>query len=379
MGDVSSSDGSTRMVPMDILKGILMIGIVLAHLELYDSPSRVGNPPTIVMMLYLGLPVYYIIAGYFYKPGRDLKVNLRRVYRLLLALVITSVLSPTIVFVWFTLTGQPIELSDLFDSIVRAFWFEGLLEPVDSPMNCLMCYVTQVNYFLWPMAAGLIIFFLSEKYVMKDNRRIAAMIVAMLCLQMLFTVIYVRIPFYLQLCPMATAFIFLGALISKYDLFGRICRFDWRNYRYWLIFIISVAMAYVLCSILPPGVYFDNLIFGDHGFWSVIPCFIEVFFVSVFLLFVAVILSKVPALSPLLSLTGRHTLSMALYHMLVAKMIMAVFFKFSYDRWFPEELGSLDLLAIGLVSIVICVAMGVLWWKGKKSHGLNLWPKTSYL
>lgn len=350
-----SASGGNRMVPIDVLKGLLMIGIVLLHIFMLNSTERGGDLPVAFSMLYLGLLSFYVIAGYFYKPGRTFKDNMRRVLRLVIALVVTSIALPVLIFIWFAITGQTVTLSDLGDSILRAFWLYRLFEPMDGPLGIQMCFVNFINYFLWPMAEGLIIFFALEKHVMSDKRKIIAVIIITLLLQVVTATLFIKLPFYLQLCPIATALIFLGAFLSQYRVFDRIGSFDWKNPRYWAVFIVSLLTAYVLCTVFPGGVKFDYMYFGEFGPWSVFIYVIEAFFVTIFYVYLGTMLSKIPFLSSILSISGRHSLGLALYHVFIAKMIMAPFYIFTFDTWFPEDIGMSALIIIAVADVILCV------------------------
>ena len=96
---------------------ILHIGIVVK--------SDVGEPSPIIQALYLGLISFFIISGYFFKPGRGFRENMRRRIKVLFyALVTASVCLSVICFLWCLLWGQPTNLDDLALCLERAFNLE---------------------------------------------------------------------------------------------------------------------------------------------------------------------------------------------------------------------------------------------------------------
>lgn len=344
-----------RMSSVDVMKGLFIVTIVIVHLFMLNVRAGERAMPVVAAMLYLGLLVFYVIAGYFYKMERTFKENMKRVGKLVFALAVTSFLLPAILYCWFLIFGQPVQFDDMCDAILRALWLCDLGGPIDHLLPVDMCYVNYTNYFLWPMAEGLIIFFALYKYVMPDNRKIIAVIIAFILLQVGATALYVRLPFYLQLCPIATALIFFGAALSKYKVFERIDTFQWRNPKYWAVFLISIAAAFIMCLLFPAGVKFDYLIFGPWGAWSVITFFITVIFVSIFYAYVGTMLSRIPVLSSFFILSGRHSLGLALYHVFIAKMIIAPFFTFDNVTCFPEALNTIQLIVIVILVLVICL------------------------
>lgn len=343
------------MSSVDVMKGLFIVTIVIVHLFMLNVRAGERAMPVVAAMLYLGLLVFYVIAGYFYKMERTFKENMKRVGKLVFALAVTSFLLPAILYCWFLIFGQPVQFGDMCDAILRALWLCDLGGPIDHLLPVDMCYVNYTNYFLWPMAEGLIIFFALYKYVMPDNRKIIAVIIAFILLQVGATALYVRLPFYLQLCPIATALIFFGAALSKYKVFERIDTFQWRNPKYWAVFLISIAAAFIMCLLFPAGVKFDYLIFGPWGAWSVITFFITVVFVSIFYAYVGTMLSRIPVLSSFFILSGRHSLGLALYHVFIAKMIIAPFFTFDNVTCFPEALNTIQLIVIVILVLVICL------------------------
>jgi len=340
------------------MKGLFIVTIVIAHLVMLDSTGgRAGATPTIVLMLYLGLLVFYVIAGYFYKPERTFGQNMRRVLKLAATVAIASFLLPAIIYCWFLITGQAVTLQDLGDSILKSLWLFRLFEPIDGPLGHQMCFVAFVNYFLWPMVEGLIVFFALEKHVMCNKWRIVAVIIVALLLQVLATAVYIRLPFYLHLCPIAVALMFVGASLSKIHLLERTAEFRWREPLYWAPFVISFAAAYILCTVFPGGLMFDYLRFGPWGEWSVFTYFLQAVCMSVVYAYVAVIFSKIPLLSSFLSLSGRHSLCLALCHIFFVKLMTAPFFRYTLDTWFPAGLSTMDLLIISMIDIAVCLVL----------------------
>ena len=85
-------DGNTaRVRSIDVFKGVAILIIVFCHI-CFATKSDVGSPNAVIQTLYLGLMVFLMISGYFYRPERSFAENMKkRVTVLLLALVICCV------------------------------------------------------------------------------------------------------------------------------------------------------------------------------------------------------------------------------------------------------------------------------------------------
>ena len=85
-----------RISGVDGLKGIVIIGVVFVHLVLLGGVNREDGEdmPLIMQILYLGLMSFFIITGYFFRPGKGFIGNIRSRSLLFVALVSSVVLLP---------------------------------------------------------------------------------------------------------------------------------------------------------------------------------------------------------------------------------------------------------------------------------------------
>ena len=117
---MGEGDRAIRSRSMDIFKGVAISIIVILHIGIV-AKGDVGNPAPPVQALYLGLVGFFIMSGYFFRPGRGFRENmLRRVRILLLALLIAAIGLSVISFLWCYLWGQPTDLDDLLLCMQRA-------------------------------------------------------------------------------------------------------------------------------------------------------------------------------------------------------------------------------------------------------------------
>ncbi len=351
----------SRYESLDVLKGFIIIVVVIAHLMVTSTGSESDRGMPIAMqIMYLGLMSFFIISGYFYRPGRGFVENIkRRGTQLFLALIICSVALPIITYVWLAILGQSSDPSDILEAMLRSLYLYDLFTPMGPTDTYFACATSVGYYFLWVMMGGFLIFYGLADRIMNDWRKLIVAIIVLLVAYMLFVEFWPnRLPFYFQGAPLAALFMFAGALLAKYRFVEKVEVFAWRSPSYWLPSIVCLIAGVMLCIIFPPGIKFDWAIFGDYGGLSVIPYMIESLLMFVVFVYVAKIVAKLPLLPKLLNLAGQHTLGLLLYHGFVATMILAPFYIIPTTSWFPV-MGLTNRIVAAVATLVICLVICV--------------------
>ena len=351
----------SRYESLDVLKGFIIIVVVCGHLMVTSTGSESDRAlPIAMQIMYLGLMSFFIISGYFYRPGRGFVENIkRRGTQLFVALVICAVVLPVITYVWLAILGQSSDPSDIVDAILKALYLSDLFMPMGPTDSYIACSTCVGYYFLWAMMGGFLIFYGLADRIMNDWRKFIVTIAVLLVAYMLFVEFWpVRLPFYFQIAPLAALFMFAGALLAKYRFVEKVEVFAWRSLSYWLPCIICLVAGVVLCVIFPPGIKFDWAIFGDYGGLSVIPFMIASLLMFVVFVYVAKLVAKLPLLPKLLNLSGQHTMGLLLYHGFVATMILAPFYVIPTTSWFPV-MGLTNRIVTAVAVIVICLVICV--------------------
>ncbi len=350
---------ASRFESLDVLKGFVIVVVVFGHLMVTSTGSESSRDlPTWMQAMYLGLMSFFIISGYFYKPGRGFVENIKkRGTQLFVALVICAFALPIITYIWLAILGQGSDPSDIIGAISNYLYLNqlfGPMGPTDSYITCASCVG---YYFLWAMMGGFLIFYGLADRVMNDWKKLMLTIVAISVAYMIFVEFWpIRLPFYFQLAPLAALFMFVGAILSKYRFAEKIEMFAWRSPSYWMPCIICLVAGVALCFIFPPGITFDWAIFGDYGGLSLIPFMIESVLMFVVFVYMAKIVSKIPLFSKFLIVTGQHTLGLLLYHGFVATMLLAPFYIIPTTSWFPQ-MGIVNRITIATVTLVVCLVI----------------------
>ena len=359
---MAETDGA-RLSSIDVLKGIAIIGIVLVHTVIRRGEGVGSETPLFLQALYLLLMVFFIISGYFYRPGKGFRYNMsKRVKQLAIAILICAIVLPAITMVWLAIFGQlPADpLNDYLLAFLRAVGCYDNFVPSTEPMYCAISGSCIGYYYLLAMLVAFIIFYALADRVMDSFWNVLAVVIALLvitCLMVEFDC--VRLPFYIHLGPLAAAFMFFGASLARFDFVGKVESFEWRSLRYWLPLIVCTAVFVPLLIFFHPGTQFDQFIFGGLGGPSVYVYFVQASLMFCIVIYVTKLISFIPAVGGLFRIYGEHTLGILLLHGFVIKMAVIPFFTMSTDKWFPGGLTMVQSVALSLfvlvTTLMICI------------------------
>lgn len=352
---------NVRFASPDVLKGIIIVLVVLVHIVLLaNTGSEEGRTkPLVMQILYLSLMAFFLMSGYFYRPGRSITENIKkRVLQLLVALIVCSVALPVIAYCWLALMGQASDISDIFDAFIESMYLNDLFVKAGLDPTHAACCTSIGYYYPWTMMGGFLIFYTIANYVMEDYKKIAVAIAALLGVTALIMIFWdVKMPFQVHLAPIAACFMLIGATLAKVNLLDKVESLEWRSGRYWLPLAVCLVVGVGLSFLSPPGVKFDYLEFGDYGVWSLFPYVVEAVCMFVVYLYLAKLLSMVPVLSKLITIAGQHSLGILLLHGFIATMILAPFFIIPTTTWFPTDMTMVQRVIVAFATLILCIVI----------------------
>ncbi len=348
------------MRSMDVLKGIAISIIVILHIGIVVK-SDVGEPSPIVQALYLGLISFFIMSGYFFKPGRGFVENMRRRLKVLFfALIIAAVFLSLICFLWCLLWGQPTGLDDLGLCVERALTLERSfmdfdIRAPDPRIPWAICGFSAGYYFLWVLLFACVIFYAVADRI-RDNWKLGALVIAAL---LGITIAYrelfhFSLPFNFNLCPIAAVFMIIGMYLAKHGIVEKIESAGLRSGRFWAVFLASTAVTLALVFLFPPSIDFDFMNFGKYGGYSAIPYTVEATIAFIMLACLCFVISRIPLISDVFSETGKHTMGILILHLFIAKLILAPFFTFGTDVSLASDFTGPMRYVLAVASLVIC-------------------------
>ena len=346
----------------DVLKGFVIFMITVVHIVLSAGAAMgSGEPNLIIQIVYLGLMVFFIFSGYFYRPGSGFVSNMkRRVSQILVAVALCSFIIPIILYAWLVLLGYQMDIGDYIEAVLSGFWLNNMFITPEAYHHYPYCCGFIGYYFLMIMIWSFVVFYALIERVIDDIRKIAAVILVLLVIQLALCILTdVNFPMGLKEVPMGTAFLFLGHVLSRYRLLDTIEGMELGTRRFWLPFLACLAVGLVLCLVVHPGVSFDGAYFGSIGPASVFTFFVEAGCMCVVYIYLAAFVARIPVISKVLEELGHHTLGILLYHGSVATALFALVAPLNHDSWFP----SVDLttrLWIWAATLVICLVICIL-------------------
>jgi fucose 4-O-acetylase-like acetyltransferase len=371
------TDSFKRLSSVDTLKGMLIISFVFVHIViarmdvlmsgvdaagtgvLSDNPAGVGS--LVIQALYLGLMAFFIISGYFYRPDRRSKDNMKkRVPQLIVVPVICILSLPVITYLIMAICGKAPGLEDLITAFQWGFGLNGVFEPYDAFSTHPMCGGCIGYYYIWTMIWGFLIFYVIAEYVRNDWRKAAAAILVLIIVTLLLIEFFpVKLPMYAQLGPIAAAFMLVGMAASKCRLIETIESFSPLSGKSWSLFLGSLIVVIILVAIFPPGTDFSGMSFGDYGGFSVFTYFVEATAMFIVLLHVALLFSHRIGINWVFGTAGRHSLGILLLHGSLATMMIVPFYDLPNSDWFPAEMSLVPSLIVAVLSIVLSIIVCV--------------------
>ena len=356
--------GPGRLKTADVLKGILILGVVFVHMFMLNEVDNSGRSVSLVLQpLYMGLIGFFVISGYFL-PSGDYITRIKKRSGLLIALTVCSLVLPVALYIWLWALGQPSTIDDLVNSIVASFDNQNLFSPLDKANPIKVCFSAYAQYFLWVMFWSFLIFYTIADRVLADRRLFAVTILLLLAAEAVFVYIDRTLPFDATLIPICVAFMLLGAALSKKHFLERLETAEWKSLSTWTPLIASLLVLAVLIYLFPPGVKFNFTYFGEYGGLSAFPFFVEGALVFIIFSYLSMINARIPVLSYILSVCGRYCLALALFHIFVVRVILAVFYTLPTDTVFPP-LSTVQILVLAFFDIAFIIILRMLVEKKK--------------
>ena len=345
-----------RLKTADVLKGILILGIVFVHMFMLNEVDNSGRSVSLILQpLYMALIGFFVVSGYFV-PSGDSYTRIRKRSKLLIVLVVCSLVLPVAMYIWLWALGQPSTVDDLLNSILASFANQNVFSPLDSANPIKVCYSAYVHYFLWVMFWSFLIFYSIVDRVLADRRLFAVTILLLLAAEAVLVFIDKMLPFDAELIPISVAFMLVGAALSKEHFLERLETAKLGSFGTWIPLIVSLPALAVLIYLFPPGVKFNFAYFGEYGGLSAFPFFIEGIFVFVLFSYISMILARIPLLSDIFSICGKYSLALAVLHIFVVRFILAMFYTMPTDTVFPP-LSTLQILTLGIFDVAFIIAV----------------------
>lgn len=351
---MTEQDRNQRFVSADIYKGAAIFAIAVMHLAI-PARTGLGEMPAYLQFLYMGLMGFFILSGYFFRPGRGFRENMRlRIVRLFVALLFCAVVLTFVCYLWCLVWGQPTDFDDLVYAIVFAMGLKDTGNPLGEITPWPVCGYPMGFYFLWTMLGAFVLFYALADRVDRDRRLGILFIVALVAVTVAYKEIWpYSLPFSIHLMPMAAAFMFTGQLLAGERFVERLETAGLRSKGFWAVLLVSAVAGMVLVWFFLPSIKFDWMDLGEYGGYSAIPYLFEGLLAFSTILSLSCILSRIPVLSTAFTELGKHSLGILLLHCFIAKIIMAPFYTYTSEAFLTADFSGLPRVALALVSLTL--------------------------
>lgn len=351
--------GTERSRVLDVFKGAAIMGVVLAHMALADFGEDFNDQTIIGEYFYTALPMFMVVSGYFYKPGRRIIEYVRgRIVPIALLAVVGAAVLTLIMYCYLWMTGYDLTPYDIWGDIWEAIIGRGCFSELKDSEIVLGPYdVTFQFYYIQSLLVGYLIFYPLVDHVIKDWRLTLTAVLSLALISGLYVeYIGIQLPMYAQLGPIVASLLLVGAFLGKHQVIGKIEKMAW-NRKFWGAFALTMAVAVVCVCLFPLRMGFCFSVFGDYGGWSSVPFVITTVSCGMSMMFIAVLVAKIPVVSGVLDYAGKCSMQIFVLHVLVGRIILSWFVPVSPDRWFPVDSPIKGVLLAFATITVIMVAI----------------------
>jgi len=328
---MSETISKKRLESVDILKGLSIIIVAFYHVCEKDTNEIVkvsyDNAFGFIAMV---LGVFFLLAGYFFKPGRSYLANIKnRIKNLyipfLILMAVTCVIS---IIAELIINGEVSVWQYVSNYFLRLYDPASFLEYGRLGLDgSLIAVFLLPCWFMVRLFFCELLFYAIADFALKKVSYFAITIVALLTITTLYDVfIPVNFAFQLQAVFAITALMLAGAFAAKYNLIGRLeaCK---KGLKYWLC-VIGIMAAYFVVGRYLYNYQGFNLSAGSFGhpdnsvIYAVYLWFIcNIISVAAFTV-ISSWIAKIPFIRKPLSFCGTCTATILCLHLVLSWIIV---------------------------------------------------------
>ncbi len=367
-------EAKKRLSTLDLYKGMAIFGVVVTHIALLQNGAGgpTGQTSAVVQFMYSGLVMFILVSGYFYKPGRTYAENIRhRVVPLVCIYIIFNILATLVVYVYMLAIGYDLSSYDLGAVIAKALFGKGVWMDTHSleffaAVQVLAPYdVTIQTYYLAMLFLGYLIFYAVVDRVIGNWKTAVATILILFAISSAYLgLVHIQLPLYLHYAPMVAGFLLIGALLSKYR-FIQFIDSGHRAKKFWMGFAAAVLLSVACLILFPAPTNITTNEIGDYGIFTVFTFAATCISCGMLQLFLSSLLTRVPGWSHLFIYMGYNSLYLFLYHMVVAKMLVAPFVDLGVDQYIPLPTPQAMVVATASIAIILIASHFYRKYKGR--------------
>ncbi|MBP5261735.1 MAG: acyltransferase family protein [Clostridiales bacterium] len=347
-----------RIAVIDIIKGLLILLIAVFHLVY----RPMGSVFDLIMQdsTYLGIPVFFLLSGYFYKfEGRVFPPMGKRLKKFALPIVGSSLAVLILLAPYYMIFhGYSFHqwLSDVITTYMRPEFTAWLL-PSFSSTGPLFENVSPVWY-IWALVFSTIVLYIIMHFTKDDPVKIT---ISILILLVIGTFTYVLLPamsWSLTNVPVYTALMMTGFLISKYKVIDKFCSF---NLPVSVIIATAILVGhYFLYKYLGWAQMYRSVYDHDHSYYATIVFAVQTLIGGYALLTYARLIEKVKPLSFVIEWCGRHTPEFIVFHYVIGGLAADLLHTYNKcgENWYVDPVTP-KIFYKSVITVIIAIAGSV--------------------
>jgi fucose 4-O-acetylase-like acetyltransferase len=322
---MSEAAGKERIYSMDIAKGIGIILVMIVHI-CYAGTEKTGVTGFADFMVnafgYL-MPFFFMLSGYFYKPGRRTygQNAAIRFKQIMLPYFKYFILSAAVLTLYLVLRGQYTVGQCLNDSwrsfIGTSFQVPTLTVPPQKLTPIGVCL--EAFWFLQDMFLSDLVFFAVADWALKNRRNFIISTAGLLTLTcVLMQVLPVHLFWNAEVIFALAGMSLIGAWAGQRKLFSGPLP---RTPGFWAVFAACLVISVVVSNIFPGVQLLSNGYFGAYGGFSVYPVAVMTVTGGFASVTFCRVIEKVPVVRKVGTAIGQATLLILMLHITIAYFI----------------------------------------------------------
>lgn len=343
-----------RLVSVDVLKGLLMIGVCCLHIgnEAMPWTSR----------LYVLVGIFFMMAGYFYRPGNGYRNNvLKRTRQILIPFLVYGATGLIVLYTFLEIRGEGVTVAHLLDAYCRHVLDNWCLEEIGAHTTdgTIALYVLPMWFLIRLYVSELIMFAIAD-WALESWKRMVASVALLTTVTFLWgTFVGIHLPFQLNTCSAIASILLIGAYAKKHNIVDRIEN-GWRKPSYWCI---AAALVMVFAAMVMIDVNESRIVKGFFGtihdtahMWNVYPWVVEVSAITYLMLVASTFIGRIPVVVDILTKVGVHTLMILSTHQVIAYIILTTM---GIQLSLPKGSTDADVI-VRIAVIIVCIVAGIL-------------------
>ncbi len=337
---------------IDVMKGIMILFVVIYHL-IYRKQGCLFDK-IVREMIYLSMPLFFCLAGYFYrdKEGSFFQNFVGRLKRLLIPSLVCTLVLLLVLGPYYVLTHNEYTLNNWLTDFLMTYLRPELMAVIspDATGEVLFNNISPV-WFIWALFFATIIFYLVMNFVRSDNRKLIIATAIFLIAGIIIYEFTPKLSWSLNLAPLYAGIMMTGVIIKKYNVVEKLGAINLGISC--IIMVICAVLHFIIFNKLGSDLIYMSIL-GDKPYISSFLFIIQIFIGGFVLFSISRLISLSSAVNSAFSWVGRHTLTILLFHCVIAGLMVDALNTYNKPGpdWYVDPLTA-EIVIKSIISFII--------------------------